>query len=116
MSAISSGLTAHFSAPGEPPARALAQWRSERPSWLPSKYDEVEDSYKSVTWEFRHTPLSMKLVGGGFFGGRTVYRLTAMFDDDGRGGSKITVNGAADDETREAIRAAAEDFFEGGIV
>jgi hypothetical protein len=108
-------LTARFSAP-EPPAQALARWRSARPDWLPSQYREVEDSYESVTWEWRHTGGLMKLVGGGFFGGQEVYRLTALFTDDGAGGSRITVNGRADESTREAIRAAAESYVDGGIV
>ena len=114
--ALSSGITAHFSAPGDPPSSALARWRATPPDWLPSRYGEVEDSYKSVTWEWRHTGLAMKLVGGAMFGGRTVYRITALFDDDGAGGSRITVNGQADEETRAAIAAAADTVFGGEIV
>jgi hypothetical protein len=109
-------LTARFAAPGEPPMQALARWRSSRPEWLPAAYREIEDSYKSVTWEWRHTGALMKLVGGGLFGGQEVYRITALFDDDGAGGSRITVNGQADEDTRAAIRAAAESYVEGGIV
>ncbi len=116
MGAISSGLTARFSAPNESPASALARWRSTRPAWLPDRYKEIEDSCKSVTWEWRHTGLMMKMVAGGPFGGRTVYRLTALFDDDGAGGTVVTVNGQADEKTRAAINAAADTVFEGEIV
>jgi hypothetical protein len=117
MSAISSTLTARFSAPGEPPAASLARWRESPPAWLPECYKEIDRSYNSVTWEWRHTPLSMKLtVIGKWFGGETSYRLTALFLDDGAGGSKITVNGGCDDDTHAAIRAAAEQVVEGGVV
>jgi hypothetical protein len=114
---ISAQLTATFTAPNERPATALANWRSNRPEWLPDQYKEIDDSYNSVTWEWRHTPLSMKFVPGAkFFGGQTVYRLTALFDDDGRFGSKITVNGSCDPDTHQAIVAAADNVFDGGIV
>src|SRR5436305_13222145 len=97
MAGISNTITAKFSAPGEAPPQALARWRSDRPDWLPDEYKEIEDSYKSVTWEWRHTGLAMKLVGGGFFGGSEVYRITALFNDDGARGPAITVNGQVDD-------------------
>ena len=42
--------------------------------------------------------------------------LTALFDDDGAGGTKITLNGQADEKTRAAISAAAENVFESEIV
>jgi hypothetical protein len=113
---LSNTITAKFSAPGEAPMQALARWRSTRPDWLPDHYKEIEDSYKSVTWEWRHTPMSMKLVGGGLFGGRSVYRITASFSDDGAGGSAITVNGQADDHTYKAIVEASDSYAAGGIV
>jgi len=118
MSAISSTLSASFSAPGEPPAAALARWRKTPPDWLPAHYKEVDDSYNSVTWEWRHVQATMKLVtfGGLLPGAATAYRITAMFDDDGARGSRITVNGAADVKTRAAIAAAADQVFSGGLV
>jgi hypothetical protein len=115
--ATSSALTARFSVAGEPPATALAKWRTTRPAWLPGRYEEIEDSFDSVTWQWRHKQAAMKLIPfSGFFGGATVYRITALFQDDGAGGSRITVNGEADPDTRAAIGAAAESVFEGGIV
>jgi hypothetical protein len=39
-----------------------------------------------------------------------------LFDDDGRFGSKITVNGSCDPDTHQAIVAAADNVFDGGIV
>ena len=115
--ATSSALTARFSAPGQPPAVALAAWRTTRPDWLPDRYEELEDSFNSVTWQWRHKQLAMKIIPfSGFFGGATSYRITALFQDDGAGGSKVTVNGEADPDTRAAISAAAESAFEGGIV
>jgi hypothetical protein len=117
MSAISSTLTASFSAPGEPPATALARWRKTPPDWLPGRYKEIQDSYNSVTWEWRHVLMSMKLVSlGGLLGGATVYRITAIFEDDGARGTLITVNGAADVKTRAAITKAADHVFAGGLV
>jgi hypothetical protein len=116
MPSITSTLSANFSAPGEPPASALRRWRETPPDWLPSRYREIDDSYNSVTWEWRHTQLAMKLVLGGLFGGATSYRLTSLFEDDGSGGSLVTLNGQADADTRAAIRAAADSYFEGGLV
>src|SRR3954454_16058645 len=114
---ISTGFTAKFSGNyGDTAQGTLASWRASPPPWLPSKFQEIEESYKSVTWEWRHTPLSMKLVGGGFFGGGRGYRITALFEDDGRGHVTITVNGEADEETQKAIQASAEQYFPGGIV
>jgi hypothetical protein len=114
---ISSSLTATFSAPGEAPAAALASWRSDRPAWLPDHYQQIDESYDSLTWEWRRTPMSMKLVPfAKFFGGQTAYRLTAVFQDDGAHGSRITVDGSCDDGTHKAIAAAAEKVVEGGVV
>jgi hypothetical protein len=116
MGDMISELTAQFSVAGQKPNTALARWRASRPEWLGSHFKEISDSYNSVTWEQRHTQLLMKLVGGSFFGGQTVDRLTALFEDNGHGGSTITVNGSADPKTRAAIRSAAEKYYEGGIV
>jgi hypothetical protein len=116
MPALSATLTARFELPQEAPPQALARWRAERPSWLAAHYVEVDESYKTITWEWSHTPFSMKLVGGGAFGGHEVFRLTAVFDDDGDGGTHVTVNGTAEEQTREAIRAAADSFVVGGVV
>ena len=117
MGSLSSSLTAQFSARGEPPGSALARWRATPPAWLPAHYGEIEDSYNSVTWEWRHKQLSMKLLPfSGVFGGATCYRITALFEDDGAGGSRVTVNGQADQKTQAAIGEAAESFLVGGTV
>jgi hypothetical protein len=116
VSTLNSELTARFSAPGQQPSVALSRWRATPPDWLGKHFEEISDSFNSVTWEQRHTQLLMKIVGGGFFGGQTVDRLTAIFEDNGLGGSNITVNGSADVKTRQAIKAAAEQFVNGGIV
>jgi hypothetical protein len=114
---ISTTLTARFTAPSEPPEAALARWRAHRPEWLPDHYHEIDESYNSVTWEWRHTPLSMRLVPfAKMFGGQTAYRITALFEGDGRLGTRITVNGSCDDQTHAAIAAAAEEVIEGGVV
>ena len=108
MASITSTLTAVFHEPALAPSIALGRWRNSPPQWLPRKYQEVDDSYNSVTWEWRHT---------GFLSpGATVYRVTALFDDDGSGGSRITVNGQADQKTRQAMAAAAVQVFDGGLV
>jgi len=119
VGAISTGLTARFTEPGERPQAARERWKKERPAWLPDHYRELEElaSYNSITWEWRHTQASMKLVlFSRFFGGQTVYRITALFEDDGRFGSIITVNGLADPKTRTAIQEAAEGYYAGGVV
>jgi hypothetical protein len=108
MASITTTLTAVFQEPALAPAIALERWRSSPPQWLPNKYQEVDDSYNSVTWEWRRT--------GFLTPGATVYRLTALFDDDGSGGARVTVNGQADDKTRQAIAAAAVQVFDGGLV
>jgi hypothetical protein len=114
--AISTNFTAQFK-DGAPPQQALAQWRADRPAWLPARYREIEDSYTSVTWQWRHVGAVMKLVSfGGLLGGQTVYRITAVFSPDQVGGSLVTVNGTADPETRHAIDVAAQGFEEGGLV
>ena len=115
MATYSNAFTAHFSAPHDPPAAVLAQWRATRPTWLPSRYSEIDDSYNSVTWQYSHTQLLMKLVTfGGLLGGSTVYRITALFEEDGASGSAITVNGQADKYTLGAIKEAAEVYVPGG--
>ena len=117
MGSLSSILTAQFNEPRDQPATALARWRANRPSWLPSHYREIEDSYNSVTWEWRHIQWLMRVIPfAGFFGAATCYRITALFESDGGFGSHITVNGQADEKTLEAIRAAAEHFALGGTV
>jgi hypothetical protein len=114
---ISTTLTARFAAPSEAPDAALAHWQANRPGWLPDRYQEIDRSYNSVTWEWRHTPLSMRFVPfAKMFGGQTAYRITALFGDDGAGGSRITVNGSCDDTTHRAIAAAADEVVEGGVV
>jgi hypothetical protein len=114
---ISTSLTARFSAPTESPEAALARWRAHRPSWLPERYQEIDGAYNSVTWEWRHTPLSMRFVPfAKMFGGQTAYRLTAVFRPDDGIGCRITVNGSCDESTHRAIAAAAEQVVEGGVV
>jgi len=115
--AISTSFSAQFKS-ADPPDRALAQWRATRPDWLPPKSKEIQDSYNSVTWEWRHTSLMMRLVtfNGLLALGASVYRVTALFAADELGGSKITVNGMADVKTREAIQHAALGFEAGGLV
>lgn len=114
--AISTNFTAQFK-DGAPPDRALAQWRANRPEWLPAKYQEIADSFNSVTWQWSHLGLMMKLVTfGGLLGGQSVYRITALFTPDAYGGSQVTVNGTADPETRRAIEQAAQGFEAGGLV
>jgi hypothetical protein len=111
---ISAQLTAHLSV-SEPPAAGLASWKAQNPPWLPDHYHMVDESYDSLTWEWRHTPLMMKFVPfGAAAGGQTVYRLTALFQDDGAGGSKVTLNGSCDADTHRAIHAATADVQEGG--
>ena len=117
MGSISSILTAHFHEPHEQPAAALAHWRTTRPDWLPEHYREIEDSYNSVTWEWRHIQPAMRVIPfAGFFGAATCYRMTALFESDGAFGSSITVNGQCDEKTQKAIETAAEAFQVGGVV
>jgi hypothetical protein len=117
MGSLSSMLTAQFSDPREQPAAALAHWRATPPEWLPARYGEIEDSYNSVTWEWRHVQLMMRIIPfAGWFGGATCYRITALFESDGAFGSRITVNGTVDERTQDSIEAAAEHFQLGGTV
>jgi hypothetical protein len=110
-------MTATFTAPSERPEVALASWRANRPAWLPDHYKEINDSYESVTWEWRHKEGMMKVIPGAkFFAGEACYRITALFKSDGHFGSVITVNGDADRHTREALSQAAEKYVEGGIL
>lgn len=113
--ALSTIFTAYFDIP-EPPDKGLAKWRAGHPDWLPARYKEIEDSYNSVTWEWRHLQGIMALVTfGGLLGGATVYRVTALFEPNAYGGSHVTVNGTADVDTRQAIARAAKEFDVGGL-
>lgn len=117
MCALSSNLTAHFTEPHEQPDAAMAHWRTNRPAWLPDHYREIDNSYNSVTWEWRHIQWFMRFIPfAGFFGGATCYRITALFESDGAFGSSITVNGQADLKTQEAISSAAQQYEPGGAI
>ena len=117
MGTLSNMITAQFSSSNEQPDAALAHWRATPPEWLPKQYREVEDSYNSVTWEWRHTQWIMKLVTlNGLLGGATCNRITVLFQSDGGFGSKITVDGNPDDKTQAAIEAAAKSYQVGGTI
>jgi hypothetical protein len=117
MGTLSNMITAQFSSPSEQPAAALAHWRATPPAWLPGDYREIDDSYNSVTWEWRHTQWIMKLVTlNGLLGGTTCYRITALFESDGGFGSRITVDGNPDDKTQAAIESAATSYQVGGTI
>lgn len=117
MCALSSNLTAHFSEPREQPNAAMAHWRTTRPAWLPAHYKEIDTSYNSVTWEWRHVGWPMRIIPfAGFLSGATCYRITALFESDGGFGSSITVNGQADLKTQDAISSAAQQYEPGGAI
>jgi hypothetical protein len=114
--AISTNLTAQ-SKDGAPPDKALAQWRADRPPWLPIGYQINKDSCNSP--DLAVEPCRYGLENRhlwGLLGGQTVYRMTALFSPDQLGASLVTVKCTADSETRHEIQAAALGFEEGGLV
>ena len=90
----------------EPPASALANWKSSPPPAL-SGFDLVDEAYNSLTFERRWMEWYMKITYAlslGLFGkqGESVQRITARFDDHD-GGSRVTVVGMLDEDARAAL-------------
>jgi hypothetical protein len=117
MATLSDQFMAHFRLTNLQPAAALAQWTETHPGWLPEDYKVIDGSYNSVTWQWLTKQFVMKLLPfSSLFGGQTAYRITAQFESDGGLGTVVTVNGQADDKTRAAIQASAENYLVGGAV
>lgn len=109
----------HFVDP-RPPEAVLAAWRSDPPPALrDGGFRVVDESYNSLTWE-RHfldwpmkimvvCTLGMLLLLRGLIPMETVWRVTTRFADDGETtrGTRVTVQGKADERTRHAFGETA---------
>jgi hypothetical protein len=86
---------------------SMQNWKASPPEFL-SKYEPVDESYNSLTYEKRFMELPMKITNAlslGLFGrqGESVWRLTVRFDAEGDDRTKATLVGIADQETRAAL-------------
>jgi hypothetical protein len=117
MPTYSNQFTAEFRVPNQQPDAALRQWTEAHPAWLPEHYKVIDGSYNTVTWQWRHTQPIMRIIPfAAFFGGQTVYRITARFATDGGLGSVVTVNGQGEDKILPGIQAAADSYLAGGTI
>ncbi|HEX8075140.1 MAG TPA: hypothetical protein VF545_09180 [Thermoleophilaceae bacterium] len=116
----------HFIA-DEPPDAAIQRWRTDPPTPIrDGKFEVVDESYNSLTYEARFYDWPMKLLMVSTLGlawlMRTIvpmgsiYRFTARFDPEGedKRRTKITILGHASEETRAALGEVAAEH--GGAV
>jgi hypothetical protein len=90
----------------EPSSAALASWKSAPPPIF-AGFELVDESYNSLTYEKRFMEWQMKITYAlslGLFGrqGESIWKATARFDDH-EGGTRVTVVGMLDEETRAAL-------------
>ena len=93
-------------------------WRAETPEALTAgDFDQVDESYNSITYESRYydwpakllfvTTCGTALIWKGFMA--STNHLTARFDKDGETRTQVTITGKADPDTRARLgRLAAE--------
>lgn len=93
-------------------------WRADAPRALAAGgFDQVDESYNSITYEASYydwpqkllfvTTCGFALLFKGFMASN--YKVTARFDEDGSSGTRVTITGKADPGTRARLgRLAAE--------
>lgn len=85
----------------------LAAWRAEPPDWLSQAgYELADESFESLVFEADVTTRATRILMWGM--ATTVYRISATFRPDGRGATRLTLQGQARDATREAMLAWAD--------
>jgi hypothetical protein len=111
----------------QPPAAALQSWRTSPPAAISKgKFETVDESYNSLTYEARFIDTPMKILMFATLGlawlmskitpMHTIWKLTVRFDPEGEGDrrTKVTILGHASEETRTALGEVAAEH--GGAV
>ena len=97
--------------------QVMEQWRRQPPGALADAgYELVDESVQTLTWQVQYLDWPGKLVAYGTFGVgllfrgmmASTFRLTARFDDDGGGRTRVLLLGTAHPRTRAALVALAE--------
>lgn len=91
------------------PEAALAAWKATPPDAL-AGYALVDEAYNALTFEQRKADIVGRIMEFSMFGlgnrlvpTKSVYKVTARFESDGRFGSLVTVIGQAEAGTRAAL-------------
>lgn len=111
----------------ESPGTVLERWRSEPPAAIrKAKFEIVDESYNSLTFEARFYDTPQKILFVVTFGFawllrkiaplESIWRFTVRFDPDGRGDrrTRVTILGHAPEATRLALGQLAAEH--GGTV
>lgn len=111
----------------QPPAAALQSWRTSPPSAIRErKFEIVDESYNSLTYESRFYDTPMKILMVATLGiawlmrkitpMESIYKFTVRFDPEGEGdrNTKVTILGHAAEQTRAALGEVAAEH--GGAV
>jgi hypothetical protein len=96
----------------QPPDEARSSWKESPPEWMAkARYELVDESYNGLSYRADVTPLWQRVV---FLGtANSYYPLAMRFEADGFG-SKVTIDGQAEEKTAAAIRQDAADHG-GGV-
>jgi hypothetical protein len=111
----------------QPPDAAIQSWRTSPPAPIrDGKFEVVDESYNSLTYESRYYDTPMKILMFATLGlawlmskispMATVLKFTVRFDAEGEGGrrTKVTILGHALEPTRAALGEVAAEH--GGAV
>lgn len=111
----------------QPPDAAIQSWRtSPPPAVRDGKFEVVDESYNSLTYETRFYDTPMKILFWATLGFawllsrivpmHSIWKFTARFDPEGDGGqhTKVTILGQASEKTRAALGEVAAEH--GGAV
>jgi hypothetical protein len=111
----------------EPPAAALQGWRTSPPTAVrEGKFEIVDESYNSLTYESRFYDTPQKILFAATLGlawlmrkitpMQSIWKFTVRFDGEGEGErrTKVTILGHASEETRAALGEVAAEH--GGAV
>jgi hypothetical protein len=94
------------------PDQVMQAWRGQPPDFLrEGRFDLVDDSYNSLSYEARFFDWPAKLLIVATFGVgyllrgfmESLWKLTVRFDADGEYRTRVTVIGQADQRTRAAL-------------
>ena len=95
-----------------PPEQVMRAWRDSPPAFLrDGRFDLVDDSYNSLSYEARFFDWPAKVLIVATFGVgyllrglmESLWKLTVRFDPDGEHRTRVTVIGKADRRTRAAL-------------
>ena len=111
----------------QPPAAALQAWRTSPPAAVhDGKFQVIDESYNSLTFESRFYDTPMKILMVATLGiawlmrkitpMESIYKFTVRFDPEGEGDrrTKVTILGHASEQTRAALGEVAAEH--GGAV